>query len=103
MKNDLAIVLCGEAGQGIQTVETLLVKIIKQSGYHVFATKEYMSRVRGGVNSTSLRISSTPVTAYIDRIDLFFQLGKDLTKHLKKRISSETIIVADLPNNMSAV
>jgi len=103
IKNDLAIVLCGEAGQGIQTVENILVKIIKQSGYHVFATKEYMSRVRGGVNSTSLRIASTPVAAYIDRIDIFFQLGKELTKHLQKRISSETIVISDLPNNISAV
>ena len=28
--NDVSIVLCGEAGQGIQTVETIIVKAIKK-------------------------------------------------------------------------
>ncbi len=46
-EHDVSIVLCGGAGQGIQTVEQLLTQALKLSGYHVFATKEYMSRVRG--------------------------------------------------------
>ena len=103
MRDEISIVLCGEAGQGIQTVENVLIKVLKLSGYHVFATKEYMSRVRGGTNSTSLRISDHPVRAYIERIDLLFQLGHDLTKHLKKRIGKETKIISNLPNNMAAV
>ncbi|HVN67644.1 MAG TPA: 2-oxoacid:acceptor oxidoreductase subunit alpha [Candidatus Sulfotelmatobacter sp.] len=103
MKNELSIVLCGEAGQGVQTVENVLVKLIKHAGYHVFATKEYMSRVRGGVNSTSLRVSARPVRAYIERIDLLFQLGNNLTKHLQKRITKDTKVVSDLANNMTAV
>ena len=33
--NDISIVLCGAAGQGIQTVESLLTKSLKRSGYNV--------------------------------------------------------------------
>jgi Pyruvate/2-oxoacid:ferredoxin oxidoreductase gamma subunit len=29
------IVLCGEAGQGIQTVERFLKRVFKLSGYHI--------------------------------------------------------------------
>ena len=58
--HSVSIVLCGQAGQGIQTVEHLLTRIFKLAGYNVFATKEYMSRIRGGMNSTSLRIGSGP-------------------------------------------
>jgi hypothetical protein len=39
--SEVSIVLCGQAGQGIQTVEFLLTRILKVAGYHVFATKEY--------------------------------------------------------------
>jgi len=53
---EVSIVLCGQAGQGVQTVEYLLTRILKLAGYHVFATKEYMSRVRGGANSTTIRV-----------------------------------------------
>src|SRR3989338_7294648 len=103
IKDNISIVLCGEAGQGIQTVENILVKLLKLSNYNVFAAKEYMSRVRGGVNSTSIRISSGKVRAYAEHIDIMFALSKDYTKHLKKRISPETQIISDIGNNISAV
>ncbi|MBA7660129.1 hypothetical protein ES703_68128 [subsurface metagenome] len=44
----VSIVLAGEAGQGIQTVEHILARVLKLSGYNVFSSKEYMSRIRGG-------------------------------------------------------
>lgn len=42
LADDISIVLCGVAGQGIQTVEALITKTLKRPGYHVFATREYM-------------------------------------------------------------
>ncbi|MFA4844726.1 MAG: 2-oxoacid:acceptor oxidoreductase subunit alpha [Candidatus Margulisiibacteriota bacterium] len=94
LKDEVSVVLSGEAGQGVQAVERLLTRVIKQAGYHVFAAKEYMSRVRGGTNSTSFRISSRRVDAFIDRIDLLIQLDDGRTKHLAKRISAATLVLA---------
>jgi 2-oxoglutarate/2-oxoacid ferredoxin oxidoreductase subunit alpha len=93
--NDISIVLAGEAGQGIQSIESILTTLAKKSGYHVFATKEYMSRVRGGINSTSIRISSQPVSSLVDRIDILIPLSKEGIPHLKKRIDKKTLIIAD--------
>jgi len=64
VKGEISIVLSGEAGQGIQTVEVILTRLLKRSGFHVCATKEFMSRVRGGSNSTEIRVSSVRVDAY---------------------------------------
>jgi 2-oxoglutarate ferredoxin oxidoreductase subunit alpha len=94
-KDEISIVLCGEAGLGINTVETLLVKILKLSGYNVFSSKEYMSRIRGGTNSTWLRVSSTRVKAPVERMDIFVPLDKDSIPHLAKYLSKETIIIGD--------
>ncbi|MDO5835397.1 MAG: 2-oxoacid:acceptor oxidoreductase subunit alpha [Methanobacterium sp.] len=94
-EEDISVVLCGEAGQGIQTVEAILAQAVKQSGYHIFSTKEYMSRVRGGQNSTELRVSSRRVASYVDRIDLLLVLSSGAINHLKDRISSETLIIGD--------
>ena len=88
---DLSIVLCGEAGQGVQTVEKIFTKIVKKAGFNVFSTKEYMSRVRGGSNSTQIRISTKPVSAYLDRIDIIIPLSQEALEHVKKRISKKTI------------
>jgi len=94
-KNDIAVVLCGQAGQGIQTVEYLLTKIFSTAGFNVFATKEYMSRVRGGMNSTLIRISDKPVSAFVGRIDVLVPLNKGAVQHLEKRITPETVIVGE--------
>ncbi|MHC4123504.1 MAG: 2-oxoacid:acceptor oxidoreductase subunit alpha [Planctomycetota bacterium] len=94
-RDDISIVLCGQAGQGIRTVESLLIKIVSLAGFNVFSTKEYMSRIRGGANSTQIRASSGRVCAFTNRIDIFIPLDTGAFEHVKKRISSDTIILAD--------
>ncbi len=95
---DLSIILCGEAGQGIQTVEQLFTIIVKKAGFNVFSTKEYMSRVRGGSNSTQIRISTKPISAYIDRVDILVPLSNDAVKHVQNRITKETLILGEEKN-----
>jgi len=91
----ITIVLAGEAGQGIQSIETLLVGVLKKDGLNVFATKEYMSRVRGGVNSTEIRISEGPVRSHSEIIDILIALDDGAIAHLKDRISGATLVFGD--------
>ncbi len=91
----LSIVLGGQAGQGIQTIEHILVRTLKRSGFNVFATKEYMSRIRGGSNSITIRVSPESVTAPVDRIDILVPLDAAVPGHLGKRIKDDTIILGD--------
>ncbi len=91
----VSIVLCGQAGQGIQTVEVLLTHLLAKTGFYVYATKEYMSRVRGGANSTEIRVSAEPVRAFARRIDLLVALNDGAIKHLQKRIDDNTVILTD--------
>ena len=95
IRKDVSVVLCGSAGMGVQTVERLLVRIFKQAGYHVFATKEYMSRVRGGMNSVTIRVSSKPVQAEVDRIDVLIPLDKGAIEHVQRRLTGGTLILAE--------
>jgi len=91
----VSLVLCGEAGMGIQTVEFFLTRLFGLCGYNVFATKEYMSRVRGGVNSIEIRVSSQPVRAFTENIDLLIALNKGAIEHLGDRISEQTVVLAE--------
>ncbi len=95
---DMSIVLSGAAGQGIKTVEKLLTAIFKESGYFIFSNKEYMSRIRGGNNTTQIRVSPNRINAPLDRIDILIPLNPDSTRRLKDRISENTIIIGDRDN-----
>jgi 2-oxoglutarate ferredoxin oxidoreductase subunit alpha len=98
LEKEVSIVLGGAAGQGIQTIEESLTKILKLSGYNVFATKEYMSRVRGGINTTEIVISSEKQRSFLKRLDLLVTFKKGVLNHLKDRISDETIILGEKEN-----
>lgn len=94
-RENISIVLCGQAGQGIQTVEFLLTRILKLAGYNVFATKEYMSRIRGGANSTQIRVAGEKVSAPVNRIDILVALNEGALQHVAKRISPETTVLSE--------
>lgn len=95
INDELSIVLAGEAGQGIQAIESILSAILKRSDYNFFSTSEFMSRVRGGANSTEIRISSNPVSAFLNRIDILIPLHNEGISHLKKRITEDTIVIGE--------
>ncbi|MDD3398352.1 MAG: 2-oxoacid:acceptor oxidoreductase subunit alpha [Candidatus Methanomethylophilaceae archaeon] len=92
---DVSIVIAASAGQGIQTVESLLVAIFKKAGFHVYASKEYESRVRGGSNTTELRVAGHRVAAFRRRIDILIPFTLGSIEHVRSRISDDTVIIAD--------
>lgn len=97
-RDSLSIVLAGEAGQGIQTVEYILTRVLKLAGYNICSSKEFMSRIRGGTNSTEIRVSSKRVLAVTKRIDILVPLSKGAVRHVEERISPNTIILGEKEN-----
>lgn len=93
--NEISFVIAGEAGQGIDTITQLIAETVKQYGYNIFYTKEYMSRIKGGCNSSSIRISSAKVDSYKEIADFVFTISKEDLDHVKNRISGSTIVISD--------
>ncbi len=97
-RGDVSIVLGGAAGQGIQTVEEILTHALKRSGYHVYANKGYMSRVRGGINTTEIRVSSKPVRAFVKRIDILVPFKQGVLSWVENRLSETTVVLGEREN-----
>jgi 2-oxoglutarate/2-oxoacid ferredoxin oxidoreductase subunit beta len=90
-----SVVLGGPAGSGIQTIEEILTRAFRRDGYHVFSASEFMSRIRGGSNSTLIRIGSRPVRAWSDTVDLFIPLDDQALAHVRSRLGDKTLVLAD--------
>lgn len=95
IKGDVSIVLGGSAGQGIQTIEYVLARILRSAGYNVFSSSEFMSRIRGGSNSTQLRITEKRTAAFVDRIDIFIPLDSAAIERCEKRLNDRTLVLGD--------
>lgn len=94
--NKISILLSGSAGQGLNTVEKILAFTFNEAGYYVFATKEYMSRVRGGNNSTQIVISVEPVDYYSTKTDILFLLNQNSLQRHIDLLSEDTLIIGDI-------
>ncbi len=63
MKTDITVKIGGEAGQGIQTIGTLLAEVCHSAGLFTFSIDDFESRIRGGHSFNLLRISNEPLMA----------------------------------------
>lgn len=88
---NINIVIAGEAGQGIETAVQIVSKLLHINKYYVFSTSEYMSRIRGGSNSSLIKVSDEKTPSYSNKIDVLFALDNKVFEHLKNRITNETI------------
>ena len=60
---EMNVLIGSEAGQGAFSVELELTEILSRMNYYFFATKNYMSRIRGGHNFHMIRVADHPVHA----------------------------------------
>jgi 2-oxoglutarate ferredoxin oxidoreductase subunit alpha len=74
---NVSIRIAGEAGQGIQTIGALLCRIIRNCGWEFMANQDYMSRVRGGNNSYTIRTSDKRVLSLSDHIDILIPFNAE--------------------------
>jgi 2-oxoglutarate ferredoxin oxidoreductase subunit alpha len=94
-RHEKNLVIGGEAGQGLQTIAQILARMFLQGGLHVLAVNEFMSRIRGGSNSITLRAAHHPVRAVNERVDLCIFLDKDSLPRLRGRCSAKTLLIGD--------
>lgn len=92
---DYNILIGGAAGQGMDTVATMLNKVLQRSGYHVYTTANYRSRVRGGHNFFQIRISDKAVLSPKRELDVIFALNRETLEIHTPRLKSDGVSIAD--------
>lgn len=92
---DITILIGGAAGTGINTIEKLLNMTLQAKGIYHFVTREYMSRVRGGANTTLIRMSDAKTSAPTWDVNIFFALDKDAFPHAKERLENALVLADD--------
>lgn len=91
----VSISFCAAAGLGLQTAEDMSRDFLSAAGFYVFTSREYMSRVRGGSNSTQIRVGVSPVRAPLERIDWLFAVSGGLRPNIISNITGDTKIFGD--------
>ena len=98
---DVTIKIGGEAGQGIQTVGTLLASACRRAGLYMMAINDFESRIRGGHNFFQIRISDHPVRAPNDQVNLLVGLDKVTVDLYRTQVLPDGLIMVDSDSNGS--
>ena len=107
---DISIRIGGAAGQGIQTISSIIARTMVHHDFYVFVNQDFESRIRGGHNFDQVRISNTPVRAAAGQVHILIALdevttGQDIDCLAENGVllfDGETIgFKSDNPNHLS--
>ncbi|MFC6951393.1 2-oxoacid:acceptor oxidoreductase subunit alpha [Halorubellus litoreus] len=111
MAEDFNWAIGGEAGDGINSTGKIFAQALSRAGRHVFTSKDFASRIRGGYTAYKVRTSVDDVQSVVDRLDLLVALTqRTIDENLDELHDSSAIIYdgersweADIPEEMFAI
>ncbi|MFW6082746.1 MAG: 2-oxoacid:acceptor oxidoreductase family protein, partial [Chloroflexota bacterium] len=71
---ELTIRIGGEAGMGLESSGAGFAKALTRGGVYAFGLPDYYSRIRGGHNFFSIRVSSEPLVSHAEPVHLVLAL-----------------------------
>jgi len=91
--NNMTIRIGGEAGHGVESTGAGFCQALTHGGLHVFGLPDYYSRIRGGHNFYSVRVSDQPLYSHADPVHLLLALTEEtIPRHRDKIVEGGAIV-----------
>ncbi len=68
------VLICGQAGQGVNFTSLLLGRALKEAGFYVFIYRDYGSLIKGGHNFNVITFSDRPVNSHQNKFSAVVDL-----------------------------
>lgn len=99
MISQLSWKIGGQQGEGVESTDRIFSTALNRLGYYLYGYRHFSSRIKGGHTNNKIRISTKPIRAISDDLDIlvaFDQESIDLNVH---ELRSGGVIVADAKFN----
>ena len=95
MPADFNWAIGGEAGDGIDSTGKIFAQALSRAGRHVFTSKDFASRIRGGYTAYKIRTSVDPVRSVVDSLDVLIALTPRTIEENRDELHEGSAIVYD--------
>ncbi|MEF8812237.1 MAG: 2-oxoacid:acceptor oxidoreductase subunit alpha [Halovenus sp.] len=95
MPDDLNWAIGGEAGDGIDSTGKIFAQALSRAGRHVFTSKDFASRIRGGYTAYKVRTSVDRVESVVDRLDILIALTERTIDENMNELHEGSVIIYD--------
>jgi 2-oxoglutarate ferredoxin oxidoreductase subunit alpha len=85
----------GEAGDGIDSTGKIFAQALSRAGRHVFTSKDFASRIRGGYTAYKIRTSVEQVRSVVDRLDVLIALTPRTIEENRDELHEGSVIIYD--------
>ncbi|MCP8316786.1 MAG: 2-oxoacid:acceptor oxidoreductase subunit alpha [archaeon] len=95
IKNDLAVMIAGRAGDGSLITGEILAKVFKRMGLEVFTYRDFPSNIRGLPTNYTIRVKERVIMARKDYIDILLALDDEAVKLHFNELAKGGVIIYD--------
>jgi len=95
MPDDLNWAIGGEAGDGIDSTGKIFAQALSRAGRHVYTSKDFASRIRGGYTAYKIRSSVDRVESVVDRLDILIALTERTIDENMDELHEGSVIIYD--------
>lgn len=85
----------GAAGQGVDTMTSILEKLLKQSGCDIFTMRDLMSRIRGGHNFSRIRFGENVPKTHSELLDGIIALDAETVSTHMEFLKPDGFLLCD--------
>ncbi|WP_323702515.1 2-oxoacid:acceptor oxidoreductase subunit alpha [Mammaliicoccus sp. Dog046] len=95
MKSQISWKVGGQQGEGIESTGEIFATAMNRQGYYLYGYRHFSSRIKGGHTNNKIRVSSTPVSAISDDLDILIAFDQETIEVNYGEMREGSIIIAD--------
>ena len=95
MPEDLNWAVGGEAGDGIDSTGKIFAQALSRAGRHVFTSKDFASRIRGGYTAYKIRTSTERIESVVASLDVLIALTQRTVEENTEELHDGSVIIYD--------
>ncbi|PTH58585.1 2-oxoacid:acceptor oxidoreductase subunit alpha [Staphylococcus agnetis] len=95
MKSQVSWKVGGQQGEGIESTGEIFATAMNRKGYYLYGYRHFSSRIKGGHTNNKIRVSTTPVHAISDDLDILVAFDQETIALNHHEMREDSVILAD--------
>ncbi|MCJ1656475.1 2-oxoacid:acceptor oxidoreductase subunit alpha [Staphylococcus sp. NRL 16/872] len=95
MKSQISWKVGGQQGEGIESTGEIFATAMNRKGYYLYGYRHFSSRIKGGHTNNKIRVSTDPVHAISDDLDILVAFDQETIELNHHEMREDSIIIAD--------
>ncbi|PTI70494.1 2-oxoacid:acceptor oxidoreductase subunit alpha [Staphylococcus succinus] len=95
MKSQVSWKVGGQQGEGIESTGEIFATAMNRKGYYLYGYRHFSSRIKGGHTNNKIRVSTSPVHAISDDLDILIAFDQETIELNHHEMREDSVIIAD--------